>query len=77
MMLTDLQMAYFHEKAMESKKDTKLMKWSPSLVGTIKLNINGSSFGNPGHAGVGGIFRDANEVWCILGQLSLWWKRFG
>lgn len=33
-------------------------KWSLPPLGTLKINTDGSSRGNPGHAGVGGIGRD-------------------
>ncbi|XP_059077196.1 uncharacterized protein LOC131876295 [Cryptomeria japonica] len=32
-------------------------RWTPPPVGVLKINIDGSSRGNPGHAGVGGIGR--------------------
>ncbi|KAL4194736.1 hypothetical protein AMTRI_Chr05g60980 [Amborella trichopoda] len=32
--------------------------WQPPTRGTIKLNFDGCSFGNPGHVGAGGVFRD-------------------
>ncbi|XP_019053610.1 PREDICTED: uncharacterized protein LOC109114826 [Nelumbo nucifera] len=34
--------------------------WSPPGLGCIKMNFDGSSEGNPGPSGVGGVFRDEN-----------------
>ncbi|KAK3218963.1 hypothetical protein Dsin_012933 [Dipteronia sinensis] len=33
--------------------------WSPSLDGTLKFNVDGSSRDNPGPSGIGGIMRDS------------------
>ena len=33
-------------------------RWTPPPDGTLKINTDGSSRGNPGHAGIGGIGRD-------------------
>lgn len=41
-----------------SSVDSRLISWSPPAVGTIKLNTDGASRGNPGVAGVGGVFQD-------------------
>ncbi|KAG9446646.1 hypothetical protein H6P81_012774 [Aristolochia fimbriata] len=38
----------------------ELRQWVPPLRGILKLNTDGSSLGNPGRAGIGGIFRDHN-----------------
>ena len=32
-------------------------RWTPPLAGTLKINTDDSSRGNPGHAGIGGIGR--------------------
>ena len=39
------------------------VKWSRLAAGWFKLNSNGSSLGNPGRAGGGGIIRNANGEW--------------
>ena len=36
--------------------------WCPPALGELKINTDGSSRGNPGHAGVGGIGRDSLGV---------------
>ncbi|KAG2717585.1 hypothetical protein I3760_03G182300 [Carya illinoinensis] len=41
-----------------SPKSVKLIAWRPPNRGRIKLNVDGSSCGNPGPAGGGGILRD-------------------
>ncbi|KAJ1375953.1 Ribonuclease H domain [Sesbania bispinosa] len=40
-----------------------LVAWVPPPHMTIALNTDGSSFGNPGEAGIGGVFRDATGTW--------------
>lgn len=37
--------------------------WSTPLAGWYKLNMNGSSLGNLGPAGTGGLIRDPSENW--------------
>ena len=43
-----------------------LVRWVPPSEGAIKLNVDGSSRGNPGRAGCGGLLRDENGN-CIAG----------
>ena len=38
-------------------------KWNRPAVGWFKLNTDGSSLGNPGCAGGGGIIRNADGEW--------------
>ncbi|KAJ4954240.1 hypothetical protein NE237_011023 [Protea cynaroides] len=38
----------------------KQVLWTKSFGRWVKLNVDGSSFGNPGPASAGGIFRNAN-----------------
>ena len=40
------------------KKKSIVVKWLLSPSGRVKLNVDGSSLGNPGEAGSGGILRD-------------------
>ena len=40
------------------KKVQRLGKWLPPPEGFLKVNTDGSSRGNPGSAGIGGIGRD-------------------
>ena len=35
-------------------------QWSPPLAGILKINTDGSSRGNPGHAGIGAIGRGSD-----------------
>ena len=49
-----------HIRDRQSKKKVdRVGKWSPPPLGTLKINTDGSSRGNPGQAGVGGIGRDS------------------
>ncbi|XP_042959541.1 uncharacterized protein LOC122294687 [Carya illinoinensis] len=41
------------------KKQVKIIKWRRPNAGRLKLNVDGSSLGNPGLAGGGGILRDS------------------
>ncbi|KAK1562591.1 hypothetical protein Q3G72_014539 [Acer saccharum] len=41
--------------------------WSPPLDGILKFNVDGSSRGNPGPSGIGGIMRDSKgDILCIF-----------
>ena len=46
-----------------------LVRWVPPSEGAVKLNVDGSSRGNPGRAGCGGLLRDENGS-CIAGFVS-------
>ncbi|XLT60596.1 hypothetical protein S245_053503 [Arachis hypogaea] len=46
-----------------------LVRWVPPSEGAIKLNVDGSSRGNPGRAGCGGLLRDQDGN-CVAGFLS-------
>ena len=39
------------------------MRWEWPPIGFIKLNVDGSSFGNPGDASFGGLLRGADGRW--------------
>ncbi|KAF7813422.1 ribonuclease H [Senna tora] len=39
------------------------VKWDPPPVDWIKLNTDGTAYGNPGNAGCGGILRDHKGEW--------------
>ncbi|PNX89138.1 ribonuclease H, partial [Trifolium pratense] len=39
--------------------------WIPPLEGTIKVNVDGSSFNNPGRSGFGSILRECNGNWLL------------
>jgi ribonuclease HI len=44
------------------EKVNRAGNWCPPALGELKINTDGSSKGNPGHAGVGGIGRDSAGV---------------
>ena len=44
-------------------KTTVQVRWTSPPVQWVKLNSDGSSMGNPGHAGGGGIIRNAEGKW--------------
>ena len=41
----------------------RIIKWNSLLEPLIKLNTNGSSLGNPGLAGAGGLLRNSSGAW--------------
>ncbi|XP_019055746.1 PREDICTED: uncharacterized protein LOC109115811 [Nelumbo nucifera] len=49
-------------------KDTSLPSWAPPPSGFVKLNFDGSSMGNPGPSGIGGVLR--NEEGMIISLFS-------
>lgn len=46
-----------------SNRTQKEVIWSPPPENFIKLNVDGSSFGNPGRSGYGGFLRDVYGQW--------------
>ncbi|OIT05835.1 putative ribonuclease h protein [Nicotiana attenuata] len=50
---------------------TIYIKWKPPDQGTFKLNIDGSSLGNPGRVGIGGIIRDCECNWIVGFNMSI------
>ena len=40
-----------------------MIRWQWPNEGVFKLNVDGSSFGNPGEAGFGGLVRGADGHW--------------
>ncbi|XP_042952286.1 uncharacterized protein LOC122289378 [Carya illinoinensis] len=52
-------------------KRVSLVKWLPPCSNWVKLNIDGSSLGNPGPAGAGGVIRDASGHMCAAFSVSL------
>ena len=44
-------------------KEVVLVRWNSLSIGWYKLNLDGSSLGNPGRASGGGLIRDSNGVW--------------
>lgn len=39
------------------------MAWHPPPDTAVKVNVDGSSFGNPGQSGFGGVIRDSTGTW--------------
>ncbi|GKV27995.1 hypothetical protein SLEP1_g37098 [Rubroshorea leprosula] len=64
--IVDFQKYYSSKQQKLPGKATIFVKWNPPPEGAIKLNTDGSAFGNPGMAGAGGVFRDHLGNW-ILG----------
>lgn len=52
------------QKPPSSATDQRWVKWQPPPEGWVALNVDGSSLGNPGRAGAGGVFRDGVGCWC-------------
>ncbi|XP_042964656.1 uncharacterized protein LOC122298876 [Carya illinoinensis] len=54
------------------RKNFLLVKWMKPSPGWFKLNVDGSSLGNPGHMGAGGVIRDAkgNLIWAFAKELG-------
>lgn len=48
---------------MYSTQTIREVKWNPPPENYIKLNVDGSSFGNPGRSSFGGIFRNSYGEW--------------
>lgn len=46
-------------------RTTKLISWNFPGAGKLKLNTDGSSRGNPGPAGYGGVFREERGFWVL------------
>ncbi|KAK9292819.1 hypothetical protein L1049_020799 [Liquidambar formosana] len=56
-----------------SLDSTRLIFWAFPPTGWVKLNTNGSVFGNPGVAAIGGLIRDASGNWIkgFMGNLGI------
>lgn len=52
--LTDLDIPC----VMQWPRQARRITWRKSIVGTVKLNLDGCSFGNPSPFGSGGVTRD-------------------
>lgn len=44
------------------KKVMRVGKWLPPPIGILKINIDGSSRGNPSPVGIGGVGRDSSGM---------------
>jgi ribonuclease HI len=65
---------------------TRQVRWNPPPEDFIKINVDGSTFGNPGNAGFGGLLRNNRGNWIhgfsgscgratnLLAELSAIWK---
>ncbi|GLJ29783.1 hypothetical protein SUGI_0588150 [Cryptomeria japonica] len=58
---------------MDKKQNKASVVWSPPKRGTIKVNFDGASRGNPGKSGYGAIMRDkfGNFVGAKYGPLGI------
>ncbi|TXG56158.1 hypothetical protein EZV62_017471 [Acer yangbiense] len=45
---------------LKKQKKIQVLRWLKPSLGRLKLNLDGSSFGNPGPAGGGGVLRDSS-----------------
>lgn len=50
------------------RKEPRQVQWHSPNDNMVKLNVDGSSIGNPGRSGFGGLLRDAHGQW--LGGFS-------
>jgi ribonuclease HI len=41
------------------------VRWQGPPTGFVALNVDGSSLGNPGPSGAGGVVRDESGIWCF------------
>lgn len=48
-----------------SGRGARMVKWHPPPPNSIKINVDGSSYGNPGRAGFGGLLRNSVGEWLI------------
>jgi len=49
--------------SVNTHKEPCLVAWKPPVGAAVKLNVDGSSLGNPGHYGFRGLIRDTNGNW--------------
>src|SRR3954462_1387178 len=63
--LTDEALKFFNLHATTEQRDFQLVIWKKPSSKVIKLNIDGASKGNPGDAGIGGLFRNSNGDFII------------
>ncbi|KAF7824839.1 ribonuclease H [Senna tora] len=54
-----------HTENILPPKPVRLVRWEAPTLGTVKINVDGSSLGNPGKAGIGGLIRDSDGEWII------------
>ncbi|KAF7834434.1 reverse transcriptase [Senna tora] len=57
--------AVFGNSSRGPSRDSINVGWVKPKNGFIKLNTDGSSIGNPGPVGVGGLFRDSDGRWLL------------
>lgn len=53
------------------ERTPRFIHWTCPAEGWLKLNVDGSSLGNPGPSGAGGLLRDQSGVWKIGFSLHL------
>lgn len=52
-------------RSTKSSKQNRLVVWKHPTEEFVKLNVDGSSLGNPGHLGFGGIIRNFDGAWMM------------
>jgi hypothetical protein len=51
--------------SVHNHKEARLVSWKPPSGSAVKLNVVGSSLGNLGRSGFGGLIRDKNGNWLL------------
>jgi hypothetical protein len=51
--------------SVHNHREARLVSWKPPSGAAVKLNVDGSSLGNPGRSGFGGLIRDTNGNWLL------------
>lgn len=46
-------------------RPVRSVKWQPPTGNSVKLNVDGSSIGNPGRSGYGGLLRNTHGEWLL------------
>lgn len=59
--MEDFKILLEHDTA--TTRQVLLVGWSPPMVGSVKINVDRSSLGNPGPPCFGGLIRDAQGEW--------------
>lgn len=84
----DSMMSSWSETVLSSPWSTKFLpRWSPPILGVLKLNVDGSARGNLGLTGIGGIIRDSSgssllsfsglSGFCLVNEAKLLALRMG
>lgn len=63
-------------ESVDNRHMKKKVSWSPSKENNIKVNVDGSSIGNPGRSGLKGLIRNMHGEWLRLYLDELFYKHF-